>query len=138
MRTVYGFYNEINDYNREYWSKFLCCFWLLWGVVVIVGVYIIAFVPMPAMVRIFWFYMASVNSIIFLFIISMAASVQYKAYKSYKLFNSLFVAICMRNDLRNKCYLNSLYSKMKVICFYKIYLLFNKLLTISKIYSYNQ
>jgi len=35
IHSLTSIYNEINDYNRTYWSKHICNVWSLWGLFIV-------------------------------------------------------------------------------------------------------
>ncbi len=89
-------YNEINEYNTSYWSKYLLSIWLFQGTVIINTLYFILFIPMLNICKYIFIWIEIVFIVTFLLIISTASSVNYEVNKSYKLLNSV-----MAHSVRN-------------------------------------
>ena len=91
-KTFDALYREINDYNVTYWSKFLFNIWFNYGTVIIILIIIV--VKLPSLhLKLMILYPVLIHSIIFLFIILTAASVNSEANKTYKILNSLLSLI---------------------------------------------
>jgi len=91
IRPFSSIYSEINQYNNNFWSKYLLTIWLLVGICIVVLLYIIIFIEMNIICRILLIYATGVQVLIFLFIINTTSSVNFEANKSYKLLNQLMV-----------------------------------------------
>ena len=89
IRGYYEIHSEINEYNSNYWSKFLCIFWfnmssvisLIFFVQLFSGNYFFKLLVIPL---IFLF------SGFLLFIIHISSDIYIESNNSYQLLNSLF------------------------------------------------
>ena len=84
-------YREINEYNTTYWSKFLFSVWLFFGVILVFAFYLMLFSTIPIISKIIIFNGTITLSILYIFIMTIASSVNLEANKSYKIFNSFIV-----------------------------------------------
>ena len=102
-------YREINEYNVTYWSKFLFIIWLCFGTIIVLQIKFVIYKNINFIIHLFVIYCIIIFTILFLFTILTAASVNSMAHKSYKLFNSLIFRI--HNGKRDR---NILLQKLKV------------------------
>ena len=106
ISSLNAIYNEINEYNTNYWSKYLLSIWLLHGSVVTIVLYYIAIVPMITVTKYIFIYAEFILMLTFLLIINTASSVNYEVNKSIKLLNSV-----MARDVRNRIYYKKLHKR---------------------------
>ena len=97
IESIYSLILEINEYNTNYWSKFLLTFWLTNGVTVILYIYICVFLSMPLIPKLVMAYITVLLVITFLFLIFTASSVTLTANNTHKSLNSLFITYCKHN-----------------------------------------
>jgi len=91
IKSLNSLYLEINDYNSNYWSKFLLLIWLTYSAISDSLLYSTIFGKMNLLSRILFIYAAISMSSSLLLIISIASSVNSEANKSYQLLNSLMI-----------------------------------------------
>ena len=84
-------YREINEYNTTYWSKFLFIFWLFFGIIIVILIYIVFYLTIPRFYRISFIYAIIVLSTMFNYILSKVCSLNSEANKSYKIFHSFII-----------------------------------------------
>lgn len=89
FKLLDNLYREIDEYNRQFWSKFLLIFWLTFGTLFVFVVFTILFKNLPIFVKLFFTYFSILYLSIFLFIIFKASAVNYEVNKTYQLFNNL-------------------------------------------------
>jgi hypothetical protein len=100
-------YVEIDDYNSNFWSKYLLTIWLIFGSQIVIALYCLLFVK-DLITKLIIGYAFVIWILIFLFVINTASSVNYSAKKSYKLLHkfmatdrSPYVRYKTRNALLN-------------------------------------
>ena len=109
LRSFDALYREINEYNVTYWSKFLFIIWLCFGTIIVLQIKFVIHKNVKFILRLVEIYSIIVFTILFLFTILTAASINSMAHKSYKLVNSLIFRI--HNGRINR---NILLQKLKV------------------------
>src|ERR1700761_4816112 len=92
LQSFDSLYNEINEYNTTFWSKFLFAFWLTVGSCDVLLLYVTIFIPFSLSVKYVFIYASVFFITFFLFVIFTASSVNYSVNNSYKLLNSLFIS----------------------------------------------
>jgi len=92
IRDLSSIYSEINDYNNNFWSKYLLSIWLIFGSVINTTLYLTIFGNMNIICRIVFIYSITVFVLTFMFIMNTGSSVTLEANRSYKLLNSLMVS----------------------------------------------
>ena len=97
LQSFDSLYNEINEYNTTFWSKFLFAFWLTIGSCDVLLLYIIIFVPFSMSIKYVFIYGSVFFITCFLFVIFTASSVNYSVNNSYKSLNSLFISYSQNN-----------------------------------------
>ena len=95
-------YREIDEYNTTYWSQFLFSVWLFFGVFLVIGIYLILFTEIVIISRIIIFSVLITLAILYIIIMTIASSVNLKANKSYKIFNSFIVKYPRNSKLSNR------------------------------------
>jgi hypothetical protein len=108
-------YVEIDDYNSNFWSKYLLTIWLILGSEIVTCLYCLLFVK-DLITKLIMGYASFISVLAFLFVINTASSVNYEAKKSYKLLNSFMAtdrSFYMRYKTR-KALLNVQSRKIKV------------------------
>ena len=91
LHSFDGLYREINEFNTTFWSKFLIIIWLLFGIIIVFAIFIIIFTPIIMEIKIVIIYFTLFYLYMYIFILSIASSVNMEANKSYKLFNSFYI-----------------------------------------------
>ena len=91
VQQLVSLLNEIDEYNTSYWSKFLFCNWLTFGMAVVNFIAALALLDLPMLLNILVFYTIILLLSLFLVIVLSAASVNHWSNKCYQLFNSLFI-----------------------------------------------
>ena len=97
LQSFDSLYSEINEYNTTFWSKFLAVFWLTFGLVIILLLYVTIFVSFSSIIKFMFIDCLIFIVISFLFLIFTASSVNYCANKSYKTLNSLIISYSKHN-----------------------------------------
>jgi hypothetical protein len=85
-------YVEIDDYNSNFWSKYLLTIWLILGSGIVTCLYCLLFVK-DVISKLIIGYAFVVWLLIFLLIINTASSVNYEAKKSYKLLHKFMATV---------------------------------------------
>ena len=111
IRSYHSIAVEINEYNVSYWSKFLFNFWLTFGLIVVILLYTVVFVPMPFIIEFVVVYVLIAYITSFLMLIFKASSVNQSANSSYQKISSLFVFYLGHNSHTKK---SGLFTKFKV------------------------
>ena len=110
LHSFNALYREINEYNSTYWSKFLFVFLLVIGMAIVLFLHIILFKQILPIMLFILIHVTSVFIFIFMLILSMAASVNHEASRSYKLLNSFLLSPCLKSSKLTS-------NKIKVIIF---------------------
>jgi hypothetical protein len=92
IKKLSSIYSEIDDYNNNFWSKYLLSIWLIFGSVINTTLYLTVFGEMHIICRIVFAYGVCIFVITFTFIVNTASSVTLEAMRSYKLLNNLMVS----------------------------------------------
>jgi len=111
IKSLNSLYLEINDYNNNYWSKFLFSIWMIFSATSDSLLYSTIFGKMILLNRILLMYAVITISLGLLLIISVASSVNTEANKSYKLLNSLMITF-NRNHSKRTLLLNKIRLKV--------------------------
>ncbi len=90
VKSLDQIYRELNDYNTNYWSKFLFLNWVLLATVINTVLYLTIFAKLNLIARIVFIYSSIFFIFIIILVINNASSVTYEANKSYNLFNSYY------------------------------------------------
>jgi hypothetical protein len=93
-------YVEIDDYNKNFWSKYLLTIWLILGSQTVTLLYCLLFVK-DIIFKLIIRYAFVAWVLTFLFVLNTASSVNYEANKSYKLLN-IFMATNRSGFVRYK------------------------------------
>jgi hypothetical protein len=108
IRKLNAIYSELNEYNRDFWSLYLLSIWLLLGTLIIFLSYFCFFGELTIILKLIVFYTLVFIVVTFLFIISIASSVNYETNKIYKPLNQFMannvlrrINIQARNELLN-------------------------------------
>ena len=115
IRSYHSIADEIHDYNVSYWSKFILNFWLTYGVIAIIMLYMNLFVSTLAIIKMVLVYVFFSIITSFLMLIFNASSVNHWANCSHDKFNYLFVSFSQKNSIPKRSYL---LTKLKV-CYFK-------------------
>jgi len=117
INSLNSIYSEINDYNNNYWSKFLFWVWTFLTLLINTLLYASLFGRMALALRIFFIVAVTFFVFGFIFIINTVSSINFEANKSYKLLNTSFV--CLSGKTLSK------YRMIKVnILFLELYIVF--------------
>jgi len=111
IRPLNSIYREVDEYNENYWSKFLLLIWVSFATIINTVLYLTLFVSMNFGLRFILIYSSIFFICILILIINTASSVAYEANKSYELFNTYF-ALDSKKQL-------SLAKRMKVNILFK-------------------
>ena len=114
LHSFNSIYNEINEYNTTFWSKFLFIFWLTFGSLDVLILYLFCFASFPIIIKLFFFYSFVFFGLCFLFVIFTASSVNYTANKTHKILNSFLISYSQY--IRNHNFIE-ISTKLKVILF---------------------
>jgi hypothetical protein len=90
VKSLDQIYRELNDYNTNYWSKFLFLIWVLLATVINTVLYLTMFAKLNLITRMVFIYSSIFFIFIIILVINNASSVTYEANKSYNLFNSYY------------------------------------------------
>jgi hypothetical protein len=91
IRNLDAKYSELDEYNQEFWSKYLLSIWLIAGFFINFSLYHSFFSEMTVILKLMSGYFTAFTFQAFLFIITNASSVNYEANKMYKLLNQIMV-----------------------------------------------
>ena len=89
LRQFNGIYAEIDEYNTNYWSKFLFTIWLWIGSIAGVSLYMVLFRQLFFFYRLFLSYGVLLSYGLLHFIFITAASLNLEAKRSHKYFNTI-------------------------------------------------
>lgn len=107
IESLASIHREISAYNENFWSMFLLFVWLMYGIVIVLCIFILFFSPMNAFIKIGYSYMTAIIVITFLFVMVNAASVNLKTRKSYRYLNSLVSTDIASHRLFHKSQVNA-------------------------------
>ena len=88
-------YEKINEYDSNYWSKFVAITWICFSCLVSTVIFLFIFEESSIIIKYMLGYAAVVLASIQLLIIHMSSSVNYESKKTYKLLAS-YKTVCMR------------------------------------------
>ena len=91
IKRLYDIFEEINEYNTTYWSKFLFAFWLSIGTIAVGALSIVVKGSMETTMTIIWSFFAFCLTSIFLSVILITASINSAINQLYCKYNSLFI-----------------------------------------------
>jgi hypothetical protein len=87
IRGLNAKYSELNEFDSNFWSKYLLSIWLIFGALVNFTLYLFLFTDLKIIFKLIVSYCFALFFLIFIFIISTASSVNYEANQIYKPFN---------------------------------------------------
>ncbi len=96
IRNLNAIYLELNEYNQNFWSKYLLSIWLIFGVIINFCFSFFFFAKLTLILKFIVYYGLVFLISTFLFIISTASSVNYEANKIYKPLNKIMVYNSLR------------------------------------------
>jgi hypothetical protein len=102
IRSLNKIYEEINDYNNNYWSKFLICIWISIVSIISTFVYLSIFREMEIINKLIVICVAVLFICFLLLVIKTSSSVHSESNKTYKLFNSCIVLFKIRSANRTR------------------------------------
>jgi len=70
IRSLDAKYSELNQFNDEFWSKFLLLIWLIFGTLTVFDLYVLIFTELNIILRPIVFYCCILLCLLFLFIIN--------------------------------------------------------------------
>jgi hypothetical protein len=70
IRSLDAKYSELNQFNHEFWSKFLSLIWLIFGILTVFDLCVLIFAELNIIMRPILFYSFILLSLLFLFIIN--------------------------------------------------------------------
>ena len=111
IRELNAIYYEINEYNSNYWSKFLLIIWFTISSIIALLTFVVLFSEQNIIFKIFLSFFALIFTSILIFIINISSDVYNEANNSYILFNSLMKTIPQKSYSRFKV---SFHSFMKI------------------------
>ena len=91
IKRLYDIFEEINEYNTTYWSKYLFVFWLSFGSIVVGYLSVVVKTSMDPTMTIIWSFFALFLIVVFLVVILTIASVNSAINRLYCKCNSLFI-----------------------------------------------
>jgi hypothetical protein len=103
LENLDSIYEEIDDYNSNYWSKFLFIIWITFAAIINTGIYFIFFIEMNLILNIIFIYFTIQFILILLLIINTTASVNSEANKSYSILNSCMTCLNRRTQNKFNC-----------------------------------
>ena len=89
-------FNEIEEYNRSFWSKILIIVWFFYGSCLAIAIFCMVFANLHIILRVLMFYFILIATSFFVITINKVSSVNSTAEKSYKVFQK-FIAHYMCN-----------------------------------------
>jgi hypothetical protein len=100
--SLTSIYLEIDDYNRNYWSKYLLFVWVLLGSNISFMLYFSIMSEMSLIFKLMFIYAAIIIAFTFLFLINTASLINFEACNSYQLLNTYLIHKCEKsNSLTN-------------------------------------
>jgi len=105
LKSFDSIYVEINEYNSNYWSKFLFVVWILLVIIISSALYLTIHMEVNLILRFIFINTSALFTSWLTTIINTASSVNLEAKKSYKLLNSCVIHLNSRyisNSLRIK------------------------------------
>ena len=102
IENFHQIYKEINEYNNNYWSKFLCIIWLNISVIIACICSLALFLDNILIFKIAIIPLILYFISILIFIIRISAAIYIESNNSYQLFNSLFCLIRYRTVVKFK------------------------------------
>jgi len=111
LNNLNAIYCEINEYNSNYWSKFLLIIWFTISSIIALLTFVVLFSEQNIIFKIFLSFFALIFTSILIFIINISSDVYNEANNSYILFNSLMKTIPQKSYSRFKV---SFHSFMKI------------------------
>jgi hypothetical protein len=120
FRDLDAKYSELNEYDSNFWSKYLLSIWLIFGAVVNFILYVFLFADLNIIFKLICGYISVLFILIFIFIISTASSVNYEANKIYKPLNHIMAKQTFKRlSLTKKVKVNINESiNLKIWCFF--------------------
>ena len=91
IRLFDALYRRIDEYNANYLSNFLFIFWLCFGTICVLIIYIGVFSDTNLFIRTLLIYGGIMGIILFNFVFSTACSLNLHAFKTYQLLHSLYL-----------------------------------------------
>jgi hypothetical protein len=91
MNSLQKIYEEIEEYNDNYWSNFLFLIWISFTLLINTMLYLIIYGKMNLFQRVLFSYIGAQFIAIVLLILRISSSVNFEAKKTYKLLNSLII-----------------------------------------------
>ena len=91
IKKLYDIFEEINEYNTTYWSKYLFVFWITFGTIVISVLSVLFHSPMDFAMKLIYSFIAFYCIVVFLVVILTTASVHSTINRLYCKSNSLFI-----------------------------------------------
>ena len=91
IKKLYDIFEEINEYNTTYWSKYLFVFWLTFGTITVGSLSIVVKGSMDTTMTIIWSFITFYLFALFLVVILTTASVNSAINRTCNKCNSLFV-----------------------------------------------
>ena len=91
IKKLYDIFEEINEYNTTYWSKYLFVFWLTFGTIAVGCLSILVKGSLDTTMTITWSFITSYLIALFLVVILTTASVNSAINLLYSKCNSLFI-----------------------------------------------
>ena len=91
VKKLYDIFEEINEYNTTYWSKYLFVFWLTFGTIAVGYLSISVKGSMETTMTIVWSFLAFYLILVLLLVILTVASVNSAISGMYCKYNSLFI-----------------------------------------------
>ena len=114
LKALNSLYLEINEYNSQFWSKFLIMFWATQGSYIVFLIKLSVLPTVPLIFNLVAAFVTSQMSCLFLFVIFTASSVNYEANKSYEIFHHLMVSSFVGLNCRQKPMRKNVFSQFKV------------------------
>jgi hypothetical protein len=100
LENLNSIYEELDNYNSNYWSKFLFIIWITFAAIINITIYFVFFIEANLILKILFIYFAIQFILILLLIINTTASVNSEANKSYSILNSCMT--CLNRRMQNK------------------------------------
>ena len=91
IKKLYDIFEEINEYNTTYWSKYLFVFWLIFGTIAIGCLSVMVKGSMEITMTIVWLFLAFYLILVFLLVILTTASVNSAINRMNGKCNSIFI-----------------------------------------------
>ena len=135
IKKLYDIFEEINEYNKTYWSKYLFVFWVSFGTIGVGSLSIVVKGSLDTTMTIPWSFLTFCFISVFLIVILTTASVNSAINRMYYKCNSLLILHCneskgkqnLKFKIRTKIKVINLLPNISIIIVFQIQCFFERL-----------